>query len=76
MNRPMHSPEQIAREVLQAALSHEPGVRLIADVMACEMAALAARQIATCPTCGAEAWVNIDCDLCLIAGQLTRGEVS
>jgi hypothetical protein len=71
----MHSPEQIAREVLQAALSHEPDVRLIANVMACELAALAARQIATCTKCGAEAWVNIDCDLCLIAGQLTRGKV-
>jgi hypothetical protein len=29
----------------------------------------------TCPKCGSEAWVNIDCDLCLVANQLMQGEV-
>lgn len=62
-------------ELLKCALSHEPGVMLIGNVMACEIAMLAAASVLTCPKCGAEPWVNIDCDLCLVAGQLARGEV-
>lgn len=70
----MRDIESIARDVLCCAISHDPDARLIGNVRASEVAALAAREIMTCPKCGAEAWVNIDCDLCLIAGQLQIGE--
>lgn len=70
----MRDPESIAACVLKCALAREPDVRLVGNVQACEVAALAARAVMTCPSCGSEAWVNIDCDLCLVAGQLSRGE--
>jgi hypothetical protein len=72
--RPMYDPEKIARETLKCALSWEPAVCLIGNLMACEVAALAARQIDTCPKCGATAWVNIDCDLCNLCSRLIEGE--
>jgi hypothetical protein len=65
----------IAREVLRCALAWEPNVCLIGNVMAAEIAALAAHEIITCPKCGAEAWCNIDCDLCLTCSALLRGEM-
>ncbi len=62
--------ERVAVDVLKCALSWDPEVRLLGNVTAREIAALAAKAITTCPKCGAEAWVNIDCDLCLMVAQL------
>ena len=39
------------------------------------IAALCASIVTCCPACGAEPWVNIDCDLCLVATALTAGDV-
>jgi hypothetical protein len=71
----MRDPETIACDVLACALAHDPDVRLIGNVTAAEVAALAARHVMTCPHCGAEAWVNIDCDTCLVCSALVSGEV-
>lgn len=67
-------PQAVALDVLQCALSHEPGVRLIGNVTAAEVAALAADVVTSCPKCGSEAWVNIDCSLCLTCSLLVSGE--
>lgn len=72
---PMLSREQTAIELLKCAISWEPEVRLVGSLRACEIAALAASIVTCCPRCGAEPWVNIDCDLCLVATALTSGEV-
>ena len=53
----MRDPETIACDVLACALAHDPDVRLIGNVTAAEVAALAARHVMTCPHCVAEAWV-------------------
>lgn len=71
----MRDPETIARMALEAALTWEPDARLIGDLTAAEVAALAARAAMTCPGCGAEAWVNIDCDMCLVCAALASGEM-
>jgi|JI8StandDraft_1071087.scaffolds.fasta_scaffold80784_1 hypothetical protein len=71
----MRDPEAIACDALACALAHEPDVRLIGNVTAAEVAALAARSVMTCPACGATAWVNIDCDTCLVCSALVSGEV-
>lgn len=71
----MRDPETIARMTLEAALAWDPDARLIGNVTAAEVAALAARAVTTCPSCGAEAWVNIDCDACLVCAALASGEV-
>lgn len=70
----MRTREAIALDVFRCAVSHEPGVRLIGNVTASEVVRLVAREVMTCPACGAEAWVNIDCDLCLVVGQIASGE--
>lgn len=71
----MRTTEAIALDALRCAISHEPDSRLIGNVTAAEVVRLCAREVMTCPKCGAEAWVNIDCDLCLIVGQIANGEV-
>lgn len=67
------NPEACAVEVLRCALSHNPNARLIGNVRAIDIAALAAAAIDTCPKCGATAWVNIDCDLCSVCHSLAFG---
>ena len=68
------TPESIAVELLKCALAHEPDACLIGNVMACEVAALAARHVMMCPECGSTAWVNIDCDMCMVCAQLVSGK--
>jgi len=75
INRPMRKAGDVAIDVLLCALAWEPNVCLIGNVMASEIAALAASTMTTCPKCGAEAWVNIDCDLCTICSALELGEM-
>jgi len=72
-NGPMLPLEVIAVELLRCATSWEPEVRLLGNLRACEIAALAASIVTSCPKCGAEPWVNIDCDLCSCCAALTRG---
>lgn len=67
--------EQIAVDILKSALTHEPDSRLIANVSAHEVIKLAAREVLSCPRCGAEPWCNIDCDVCLVVGQIVIGEI-
>lgn len=68
------NPEKRAVEVLKCALAWEPDARLIGNVRAADIAALAAGAIDTCPKCGATAWVNIDCDLCTVCFSLAYAE--
>lgn len=60
----MRTRATIASDVLKCALSWDPEARPIGDVTARELAKLAAHEVTTCPRCGAEAWVNIDCAVC------------
>ena len=60
----MRDLEKIAVDALKCAISWEPDACLIGNVTARETAYLASRSIMTCPKCGAEAFVNIDCNLC------------
>lgn len=62
--------EEIAIELLKYAVSWDPPARVLGNVTAEELARLAAPLITSCPNCGAEAWVNIDCPLCLVVGAL------
>ena len=71
----MLAPEVAAVEILRCALGWEPEARILENVRACEVARLAANAIMTCPACGAEAWVNIDCETCLVVGKLVSGEI-
>lgn len=72
---PVRNRDAIAADVLECALGWEPDVRLIGNVQAAEVAYLAASMLTACPHCGSEAWVNIDCDVCLVVGQLIQGEI-
>jgi hypothetical protein len=63
----MRSLENIAVDVMRCALAHDAGSRLVGDVTAQELLALAVDRVTTCPLCGSEAWCNIDCDICNIA---------
>lgn len=71
---PKLSREETAWELLKCAVSHEPGARLVGNVRAAEIAALAASIVEQCPACGSEAWVNIDCTLCAVAADLVRAQ--
>jgi hypothetical protein len=66
----MNDPEKTAIKILKHALSNAPDAQLIADITAHEIAAFVARYIITCPKCGATAWCDIDCDLCLLCNEL------
>lgn len=74
-NKAVRSRAATAVDLLRCAITHEPEVRLIGNVRACDIAALAASLVTSCPGCGAEPWVNIDCDLCLVSAMLVNGEV-
>ena len=56
--------EKIATELLRCAMSHAPESCLIGNLTALDLAALASAQFSSCPACGSEPWVNIDCQLC------------
>jgi hypothetical protein len=64
--------EKTAVELLGCAMAHEPGSRLLGNIRALDIAMLCMHIITTCPKCGAEAWVNIDCMLCRIACDMER----
>jgi len=56
--------------MLQCGLAWEPEARLIGNVTARDVAKVAALTMTQCPACGSEAWVNIDCGLCVVVGEL------
>lgn len=58
------SAEQIALDLLHCVMTWEPSARLFGNIRADEIAYLASRHITSCPKCGAEPWVNVDCGLC------------
>lgn len=62
--------ETIAVELLQSSISWEPDARLVGNVTAMELALVAAFIITSCPVCGAEPWVNIDCQLCNVISSI------
>ena len=67
----------VATELLRCAIAHEPESRLLGNLRSCELASLAANALVhhnrPCPKCGAEPWVNIDCDLCMVCSMLEGG---
>jgi hypothetical protein len=66
--------DAIAEDLLRCALTHEPGSRLLGNITASEIVRLAAGFMTQCPACGAEAWVNIDCNVCFVVSALESGE--
>ena len=66
----MRSLEAIASDLLKAALEGPAYGGIVGGVTRIELARLAVEHITTCPRCGAEAFVNIDCFVCEVAGQL------
>lgn len=69
----------IAESLLRHALALDPEAASIGATHA-EIAMLAAFVLshvvcAPCPRCGAEPFVNIDCDVCLICAKLLSGEL-
>lgn len=69
--------ETTAIELFRCAIAHAEDSRLVGNIRAFDLAKLAASSITSCcPQCGAEPWVNIDCDLCLLASDMiARGEL-
>ena len=66
--------ESIAINVLKCALAWEPDVCLLGNITAAEIATLAASKLTACPKCGAEPYVNIDCDLCSLCSSLLESK--
>ncbi len=62
--------ESVAVDVLRCAMAWQPDAKLIGNVTARDVARLAAATVTSCPKCGAEPWVNIDCNLCRACGSL------
>ncbi len=72
----MRNREAVAMTVLKfVATTVNPDDVVVGDTTAAELAALAASVLAQCPKCQATAWVNIDCDLCLVVTALLAGEM-
>jgi hypothetical protein len=67
---------EVAVELLKCAICWNTDARVLGNVTAVELARFCAAQIITCPVCGSEAWVNIDCKICSIMAKLTSGEDS
>ncbi len=67
------TPEACAVEILKCAFAWEPEARILGEVRAADIAALAAHLVDTCPRCGSTAWVNIDCPLCTLCHELSYG---
>lgn len=70
---------QIAEALLLHALALDPDAASLGATHA-EIAMLAAFVLshvvcAPCPRCGADPFVNIDCDMCLICAKLLSGEL-
>jgi hypothetical protein len=75
MGEIMRAKHDYAEAALRYAISREPDELLLGCITAAELVALTADAVMQCPKCGAESWVNIDCDLCLVVSQIQRGEM-
>lgn len=72
----MRDRDVVASNVLKYCVTQmEPDAKVIGVFTAAEVAALAASTMDQCPKCDAAAWVNIDCELCLVATALLAGEM-
>lgn len=75
----MRSTRTIAETLLRHALALDP-VAVKLGATHAEIAMLSAFLLShvenvPCPCCGAEPFVNIDCDVCLICAKLLSGEL-
>ena len=64
--------EQIAAELLRLACEREVTSAMVGDVTAMEVARLAVHAITSCPACGAEPGVNIDCRICAVCDAMAE----
>lgn len=71
----MRAMDAVASAVLKYCTSIAPDDVVFGDIQAAEIVALAASTLNQCPYCGAEAWVNIDCDACLVVSALLAREI-
>ena len=72
----MKTREQIAGELLECLLSHDAAVCIVGNVTVREIARLLLDMFTSCPACGAEPWVNIDCRVCDVMYQMDADEKS
>jgi hypothetical protein len=68
----MRNNEQIAGALLKAVLEKQATTTIAGDVTALDVARLLADDFTSCPGCGAEPWVNLDCKVCQVMAPLER----
>jgi len=67
----LRCPTVVMEHLLSFVTFHyTPESVVIYDITAIEIVAVAASVLSQCPSCGAEAWVNIDCELCMICSGI------
>jgi hypothetical protein len=66
------SKESISTDLLRFVAKFGPDELVCGTASAREVAGLISENFSSCPRCGAEPWVNIDCPLCLFMGELER----
>lgn len=64
--------EALAFEVMKCTITHEPEAKLLGNISAQETMYLMSLIITACPKCGSEAWVNVDCNMCLLCTSLSN----
>lgn len=57
-------------KILRMCLASERDKEVMPGVTALEMLRTVTRMFTACPFCGAEAFVNIDCDVCAVCGSI------
>jgi hypothetical protein len=70
----MRTNEKIAGAMLQAVMTMSATKTVAGDVTALEVARMLADSFTSCPKCGAEPWVNLDCLVCQVMTALPRDE--
>jgi hypothetical protein len=73
----MRTPEQIATQVIKSLFAEHPETVICGDVTSRELCSLLVEYLTSCPKCGAEPGVNIDCGWCesiALLGKMRRGE--
>ena len=66
----MNHQHDIAERLLKSALKKDPEEVAFGEVKVFEMAYFASKFFTSCPACGAEAWVDIDCRVCRIVSGI------
>ena len=67
--------EQVSEAILKAVLRKDINEQVIGDVTARELVQLIVGNFTSCPACGAEPWVNLDCRVCYIMDCFTPEEM-